>query len=230
MGRRKFDPERDNVIFRYSMETFVGNMEPENYINNIHIDIIGQTEDGIEYKMGEAKRKIILLSAVYNDRANAYDVFDSSSELMEIGDLIYDFDNNEIKSKIANHFEIVYNDICVFERLCILPEYRGLGLAKKLVKDNVMRIGNNVGLIVMKPFPLQCEPQAKRSYDDNDENAFEKDMKYDELEQNPEKAMKSLKKYYKTFGYLTIRGIKDLMFLVPAFINEKLEQINMSEF
>lgn len=230
---RKFDPDNDEVLFRYSMESCIGEMEQARYINEIHIDIIGRTIDGIEYKMGEAERKILLLSLACNDNVDPFDIFDYSQSLMEIGDVIYDYDQGWLKDEITSVCNIEHPDICVFERLCILPQYRGLGLAKKLVKDNVMRLGDSCGLIVMKPFPLQCEGTMDGDVERAREfqyrsNPFEADMEHDHMEQDPDIALKQLVKYYKSIGYFTIKGMKDLMFICPSAINKKLDKIDIN--
>ncbi len=229
---RKFDPENDEVYFRYSMESCIGEIEEARYINDIHIDIIGKTPDEVEFKMGEAQRKIILIGQAYNDNVDPYYIFDYTRSLIEIGDAIFDFDEGCLKREIADVCELENSDICVFERLCILPKYRGLGLAKKLVKDNVMRLGNSCGLFVMKPYPLQCEGTSDGDIERARElqymnNPFEEYMGYDEMEQDEAKALKQLVKYYKTFGYFTIKGIDGLMFLDPSKVNKKLDKIDI---
>jgi hypothetical protein len=54
-------------------------------------------------------------------------------------------------------------------------------------------------------------------------------MGYELMEKNVLKATKSLKDYYKSIGYISVRGYKDLMFLVPYKRNSRLDAINMDE-
>ena len=116
-------------------------------------------------------------------------------------------------------------NICIFERMTILPEYRGLGIGAKFVKDRYNFFSSACGLIVMQPYPLQLEAVGP----DGRTNEFERMMNYDKMEQNIRKATKSLKDYYKSIGYISVKGYKDLMFLVPGLRNIKLESINMNE-
>jgi hypothetical protein len=99
---RKFDPDNDSVIFRYSMDSPMGYIDIERYVNEVHIDIIGRTLDGIEFKMGEAERKLLLLTQAINDNVDPLYVFDYTQSLMDIGDAIYDFDQGCLKDEVAS--------------------------------------------------------------------------------------------------------------------------------
>ena len=50
---RKFDPDNDEVLFRYSMESCIGEMEQARYINEIHIDIYGAQNEAYMSRSAE---------------------------------------------------------------------------------------------------------------------------------------------------------------------------------
>jgi hypothetical protein len=54
-------------------------------------------------------------------------------------------------------------------------------------------------------------------------------MGYDEMEMDPDKAIRQLVKYYKSIGYFTIKGQEGLMFISPSMINKKLDKIDLNE-
>lgn len=60
----------------------------------------------------------------------------------------------------------------------IVPESRGLGLGKLILKNIVERFYDSSGLIVLKAFPLQHELNQNRDLPD-----WTKKMKLHELEQ-----------------------------------------------
>lgn len=219
-----------DIEFKYTFISPIGPMEGNRYIQDIAVEIIKTNECGsTPVLIGKGKVKILLLSQAMNDHYDIFEIFDTESYTMRIGNMIYDFDNYEIKEDLQRKLfgdDIMFNpNICIFERMMILPEYRGLGIGAKFVKDRFHYFSTACGLIVMQPFPLQLESSHALGRD----NEFESKMGYDEMEHDSRKAMKSLKNYYKRIGYITVRGYKDLMFLIPNVKNDKLDAIDLEE-
>lgn len=115
-------------------------------------------------------------------------------------------------------------NICIFNRLEILPKYRGLGLGKRIIKDNIEHIAYACGLIVTKPFPLQLENEHLHSTD------FEKSMGFDLFEKDENKAFSSLRSYYESIGYKSVKSCPDFMFLVPGGERPYLSDIELNEY
>ena len=199
-------------------------------IQNIFVDIVKTDDSGNDVQIiGKASIKIMLLSQALDDNFDIFQIFDSDSYTMRIGDEIYDFNNGDIKEdlqrKLFGDDFMVNPNICIFERLTILPEYRGLGIATKFIKDNFFFFNTACGLIVMQPFPLQFEAEntiAKCS-------DFERQMEYDQMEKDEKKARKSLINFYKKVGFISVKGYDNLMFLLPGFKNKKLDAIDLNE-
>ncbi len=225
-----YEEDYIDIKFKYEFESYIGEIEGSRYIQDIKAYIIKTDEYGNnEMVIGEGIIKILLLEQAINDHYSIYELFDSQEYTMRIGNIIYDFENYELKEDLHNKLfgnDIMLNpNICIFERMTILPEYRGLGIGAKFVKDRYNFFSSACGLIVMQPYPLQLEAVGP----DGRTNEFERMMNYDKMEQNIRKATKSLKDYYKSIGYISVKGYKDLMFLVPGLRNIKLESINMNE-
>ena len=156
-----------DIIFRYQFCSFLGPMEEERYVQKIFVDIVKTDDSGNDVQIiGKASIKIILVAQALDDGYDIYDVFDTDSYTMRIGDEIYDFENDDIKEDLGRQLfgdDYMANpNICIFERLTILPEYRGLGIAAKFIKDNFFFFNTACGLIVMQPFPLQFEAEGTR--------------------------------------------------------------------
>lgn len=219
-----------DIEFRYQFCSFLGPMEGERYIQEIFVDIIKKDDKGKDVQIiGKASVKIILLSQALDDNFDIFQIFDSDSYTMHIGSTIYDFDNEDIKEdlrrKLFGDDFMINSNICIFERLTILPEYRGLGIAAKFIKDNFFFFNTTCGLIVMQPFPLQFEAESTLAKCSD----FERQMKYDQMEKDENKARKSLMNFYKKVGFVSVKGYDELMFLLPGFKNIKLDAIDLNE-
>lgn len=216
-----------DISFNYSFNSCIGEIEGMRYIVEINEDIIGSNDEDGEFLIGKAKRHLFLLANAINDGYDIREIIDTIGDVYHPMDEIYDYDFDGIKEDLeAVLFGDDYMDnpnICVFTRLCILPKYRGYGIAKKVIKDNYNILGSMCGLIVMYPFPLQLEPDRHHT------SEFEKAMCYSDMEQDEKKAAKSLRNYYKSLGYKTVKGYDDLMFLIPGMPNPKLDAIDINE-
>lgn len=219
-----------DIIFRYQFCSFLGPMEEERYVQKIFVDIVKTDNSGNDVQIiGKASIKIILVAQALDDGYDIYDVFDTDSYTMRIGDEIYDFENDDIKEDLGRQLfgdDYMANpNICIFERLTILPEYRGLGIAAKFIKDNFFFFSTTCGLIVMQPFPLQFEAEGTLAKCSD----FERQMKYDQMEKDENKARKSLINFYKKVGFISVKGYDNLMFLLPGCKNNKLDAIDLNE-
>lgn len=224
--------ELDNCIdiqFKYEFESCLGDTEGSHYIQDIKASIVRCDEQIDEpLLIGQSKIKILLLEQAMNDDYSIYDVFDTYDYTMRIGRMIYNFDHDciapDLYMKLFGKKDMLNSNICIFERLEILPEYRGLGIGAKFIKDKYINFSSSCGLIVMQPFPLQLEDQQPQLMKE-----FDRRMNYALMEQDERKATKSLKDFYKRTGFVSVSGYKDLMFLRPGFRNRRLEAIDMSE-
>ena len=129
-----------NIKFKYEFESFIGEMEGNRYIQNIKASIIKTDENGNEEKIiGKGDIKLLLLAQAMNDHYSIFEIFDTYEYTMRIGSMIYDFENDELKEDLQKKLfgdEFVENpNICIFERMTILPKYRGYGIGKRFVKD-----------------------------------------------------------------------------------------------
>lgn len=216
------------VSFEYSLST--GRLS--NYIQeinaNIYADIFSDDMFCERKLIGKHSLKMILLDQALENGLDTLELFDSDSYVLRIGEMIFDFDFDCIKDDLANELtEYGFDNlnICIMERLNILPEYRGLGIGKLALKDAYHQFSRACGLFVMQPYPLQLELPRVHERDE-----FEMRMSYDQLDQDRHRAFKSLNKYYKSCGFITTKCCKDLMFLVPQNSNEKLDKIALKYF
>ncbi|MCQ2960390.1 MAG: hypothetical protein MJ198_09430 [Bacteroidales bacterium] len=208
------------VMFKYSFESSPISGDPLYYIRTMKVEIIDTETNEI---VGKAELKLLLISAAINDGVDLFAVFDSDSYVSRIGDQIFDYEEQELKRDLQKQFweyGIGNVDICILERLTILPQYRGRGIALQLIRDNYRQLSNSCGLFVMQPYPLQFESVVKMDQVD----VWGKQMEYDKMEQDEKKAFSQLKRFYKSCGFLTDKGYPDLMFLAPSKRNDILDK------
>lgn len=115
-------------------------------------------------------------------------------------------------------YESFNSNLLNIDRIEILPEFRGSGYGKKVIKDIILRFNSSFGLAIIKAFPLQLEAEIG-----NDE--WREKMQYSEIEFDSTKAMKSLYRFYKSMGLKQISK-SGYFFLNSAHHNSFFNSIN----
>lgn len=217
------------VEFKYSFLSAACAHYELPYILDIDVDIIGNFMSDFQVTdsklIGKHKLKMLLVKQAIDAGEDTLIAFDSDEYANRIAGYIIDSDFGGVKSEIFDQLGAFQDnsDVCILERLSILPEYRGLGIGKLALKDAVHNFSGACGLFVLQSFPLQLE------FESIHESDFEKQMRYDLLEKDPKKANMSLKKYYKSCGFKSIKGYDDLLFLSPSKINKKMDKISLDK-
>ncbi len=212
----------------YSFSSHLGSMIESSYINCIKGELVQETEDGDiskEIVIGKIQISIILVSLAINNDRSLLEVFDNTAALFDIGQDIFDFDKNQMKDEIIGHFEEfpMNSDICIIERLEIIPAYRGKNLGKKMLKDIYNRFNGSCGFFVLKAFPLQFEPRLE-----NKVNIWDENLKLKELEKDEEKARYKLIHFYQQCGFELIPDFsEEIMFINLSFTNKLMDEIEL---
>ncbi len=93
-------------------------------------------------------------------------------------------------------------DALIVDRLEIAPEYRGNSYGEIIISDAIEKFGQRVGIIAVKPFPLQFEnilgEQTRASEDDRQ---WHLSMQLEKLDSNRKKAFAKLQSYYQSLGF-----------------------------
>ena len=99
----KPEPQYLDIEFKYTFSSPLGPLEGERYIQDIAVEIIKTDEYGSNpVIIGKGNVKILLLAQAINDHYDIFEIFDTESYTMRIGNMIYDFDNYEIKEDTWN--------------------------------------------------------------------------------------------------------------------------------
>lgn len=235
-----FRPYSDNLLndinmkelflnFKYTFGSETGDVEGFRYIQNVFVDIYAtdvEADDEEEVLIGKLKLKTILMTQAIDDRYDLAEILDTDPDLFVISDKVFDGETEEPNSILQEEYpECMLNlNICVLDRIVLLPEYRGYGISKRVVKDVLFQFRTSCGMFVIQPFPLQFEGENCIGVDPWEDRSWYKD-----LEKNEKKAMKKLEAYCQSIGFKKIKGIDGLLFHCSFYRNLELEKVDMNE-
>ena len=216
------------LSFKYSFSSGTGELEGERYFQTVFIDIYAEDADneGDSVLIGKSCVKVILLSQALENQYDLAELADMNRELGQILDLEPESDLDIFKQSIIEKYPecCMNNNFCVLDRLVLIPEYRGYGISKKVIKDTIFHFSTACGLFVIYPFPLQLEGEHCIC-----EDPWEDKNWYKGLEKNEKKAFSKLTSYFQKLGFEKIKGMNDLLFYCPFFVNKKLDEIDLNE-
>lgn len=214
-----------SVVFNYRFQSGLGCYEHGRFVREVTSEIILVNDsDQDSEKIGQIDFLIIYIDQTYDSDFSLYDILDAHSEYLARHIFkIIDYKTGSFISKLENFydFEIHGSNVCLIQKITVLPEYRGYKIGAKAIKDLIFHYSSGCGLFALQPFPLQFE--AKISGDKDLDKGLET------FEKNQKKANAKLKSYYKSIGFEEIKGVKDLMFYNPAVINEKFSNLDLEE-
>lgn len=214
-----------NIEYQFSSGT--GDIGFDRYINEYEITISGDSEDEngnfVSEIIGKGSILLFLIELAIANSYSLYEIFDHSQSAMHLGNMIYDWENEDFIEKYEKETEEIFNsNILYIDRIEILPKFRGYGLGKYVIKDIIWRFFSCCGIIALKAYPLQLELYTPLGCDDQ----WRQSMKYDTFEQNRKKAEKSLFKYYQSIGFKKFdHGGGFIMNMI--YNNPKLDEIDL---
>lgn len=211
----------------YSFSSGIGSREASDCITAYKGVVYADDYDnGInnEYA-GEIDFKIINLGQAEAEGFDMYELFDTYEYTFRHGRSFYDLFKNSFKKPVINTFPDLEYDcskLCIIETIGIIPKFRGKGIGAKAFKDLVWRF-DHCELFILQAYPLQFEhPDNKRS--------LSQKLDLEIFEKNEKKAVASLNKYYQSWGFKKIKGIKDLLFYCSLYRNESFDNIDMDDY
>lgn len=211
------NPENCVIEFHYSFRSGLGPLDEGRFIKEHRVRLIAidiDSEEAVE--IGKLEFLMIHLEHLMQTDLHPGQIFDMHSEyLADQMVKIFDGDSGEYTIEILDHYhgDLPLFTICFIRDLQILPKYRGCGIGAKAIKDLVVHYGSGCGLFVIQPFPMQFETPGIRS----ENKALELELFADD----EELAVYKLMAFCQRLGFEPIRGIDDLVFYNPKFINEK---------
>ena len=77
--------------------------------------------------------------------------------------IAHDF-SDQLTSAIEDGCEYISRNLLVIDRLEVLPEYRGCGLARVMLEDAIRLFSRRIDIVALKAFPLQFEAALRMSW------------------------------------------------------------------
>lgn len=228
-------PETDDTCYgiNYEFSSAFGNIEFARYRQNIVGDIIvSNCMLGSEMKettIGRVEIDKLLIGNAMNAGASLIYLFDETQFIQDVVSELWDFRRMTWKKALLTHYndDIIENDLLILSRLEILPQWRGKGLGRYVVRDVYNNFISGAGLFTLKCFAIQGES----FYNSRKEEAFNQAMRYDLFTPKLDLAFNTLLQYYKDMGldYLP-RVSRELLFINPARVNVVFDEIDLNRF
>lgn len=206
----KTPPESDkvdvSVSLNYSTSTSVRprSIELEDYVIQVRAEIIGThftTDQGSskEVNLGELSLYLIRVGNAVNQGVRLHDVFDVTQETMDTGNAIFDSNFRDYNRTVQKLFAdpCSSDDVLLLHRLEIKPFARGQKLGQAVLIRAIEDWSSGCSLVVMKPFPLQFEVEARKS-------KRWVPLALEGFPQNEKQAFKQLRGYYEQLGFKKI--------------------------
>jgi len=168
------------------------------FILEIHGQIQGSDpeNDGPEVNLGTMDLYLVRVGMAINEGARLYDVFDTYQETMDLAEVVYDDDFTGFSAAVHRRFEDAdpSGDILLLHRLTLDPLVRGQRLGLAAMHQAVRDWSSGCSLVVMKPFPLQFEANAKGS-------PTWHELRLDRFPSRKKAAFVKLVDYYRPLGF-----------------------------
>lgn len=184
------------VSINYTISSSI-NDYAESMITEINGDVLVCNEDGGDVLAAKCRH---LFVDIENSEISAFDLLDLRSETAEyIG--LYEVETISFTDHVMNMFndDLWKCNLLIVDRIEVLPEYRGYGLAKSIIEDAMRLFSPRTDIIALKAFPLQlCHKDTN-----NEPNEWQMMMKLHELEQDEIRAKDRLEAFYSELGFVS---------------------------
>jgi GNAT superfamily N-acetyltransferase len=177
--------------------------EPDQFLIRRDGEILVRTDDDQkEVTIGTFSLMIADIEGAVEANVSAYDVFDTESASFRHYEALYDgYDFKERVVKVAVGDDYVFRpNLLMLERLTIYPEYRGQGLGLTVLRMLIERYRIGMGLVSLKPFPLQFEVNPMSETNDIPRERLE----LDNFKGTSVAATRKLKRYYEKLGFKSV--------------------------
>ena len=94
-----------------------------------------------------------------NHNVSAREILDTYQHTFDYADAVLDSDETSFSTRLHNLLgnEIENFNFLILDRVELFPKYRGNGVGLVILRSLIERFGAGVGVVGMKPFPLQLE-------------------------------------------------------------------------
>lgn len=137
-----------------------------------------------------------------NHGTSAVEVLDAYQHTLEYARAILDRNRAPFSSRLQKLLgdEIWNFNLLILDRLEILPKYRGRWAGLMVLIALIERFGSGAGVVGMKPFPLQFEPNQ------SNDPSWAKRLELRNLSSDHRMSERKLKQYYSKLGFVEMKS------------------------
>lgn len=130
---------------------------------------------------------------------SAREVLDAYSDTYAYADVLLARSDEPFSQRLEKllGYEIWNPNFLVLDRVEILPRFRGRGLGLLALLSLMERFAAGAGVVGMKPFPLQLEPEPPGGH-----SAWRKRLQLDKLSRDDRQATRKLQAHYARLGFV----------------------------
>jgi hypothetical protein len=218
----------DDMSFstEYKICSSLGARENARYFQEIEGEVFLDDFTGINKKLiGRLSGIKLLLSEGLNDGWDAYSIFDNQQQTLDLGSVIYDFQNEDWNEQLNDkyNYDLIEPNVLFITSIEILPEYQGHKIGTRFIKDFITNFiqGCSIVAIDKEPFYIQTNFNKELIRDD-----FTEKMNYNAMDQDSEKITYKLLSYFLKIGFDYFPEFNEqFVFMCPALKNEKFSNI-----
>jgi len=212
----------------YHFTSGSGTLDSLRYITEYQIRIYLDDTRGAERKsqgesteIGRAWVSLFLIGLAMDRQLSLIDVFDESGEYIDLYEHL--FDGEELIPVIQKNYESFCLNLLYIRRIELLPNWRGKGLGRKLLKDIILRFDGCCGVVVLNAQPLQFKTELLDST-----TLWHQQLLLGSLSLSSELARQKLDTFFKSVGFSQLPRTS-WHYLCLGSRNPSLDQINLDE-
>jgi GNAT superfamily N-acetyltransferase len=181
------------------------------WITNIDATITTYTEDDKKQLAGKATFYFVDVDSSIENGQSTFWLFDEHATTFDIYSELYIEDSSEFKDEISEALddELWSSNLFIVDRIEILPDFRGQGLANLVINEAIRLFAGDSQLCALKAFPLQFEGSLDQEKLEHDE--WITGMKFDGFCGCETSAMLKLTQFYQTIGFFSFSENKNYM-------------------
>ena len=195
--------------------------EPEDFIHEVSGKVLcADLKDDKDRIAGRFRLYYADFELAQNHGMTAVEVLDAHQHTLEYAQAILDRNQAPFSSRLQKLLgdEIWNFNLLILDRLEILPRYRGLGAGLIVLTALIERFGSGAGVVGMKPFPLQFEPNQ------SSDSPWARRLKLRSLSSDHKTSARKLKQYYSKLGFVEMKSTP-FMFWNMSWALPSLEQL-----
>jgi GNAT superfamily N-acetyltransferase len=180
--------------------------DPGDYIYPICGRIAEMDDEESDILVGKFRQYYVdIASAINAGYTDVFDIFDAHSEsTADYYDSLFDPDTVGFSENLRKLLEdeIFEPNLLIIDRLELLPSYRGQNLGIIIMRRLIQRFSAGVGVVAIKPFPLQFE----HSIPAEDESGWHEEMQLSSFRETERDSIRKLQNHYRKLGFVEMKG------------------------